>query len=186
MNFAPWSAEPWRRLGEAQFVAGNLAAARASFRKAIAKDRRDWTLWFELAQASRGAERQRALARRLAPQPAQSRDRRSRGRQGADESLLRRDPLANPEALIRRVYAFAAYRLGDGPDAEDVTSEVFERALRYREELRPLEGRAGGLAARHRTPLHERRARRPRRQPGDREIHRSRRRPSSRTTAFAG
>lgn len=43
-----------------------------------------------------------------------------------------RDPLANPEALIRRVYAFVAYRLGDGPEAEDVTSEVFERALRYR------------------------------------------------------
>jgi RNA polymerase sigma factor (sigma-70 family) len=48
-------------------------------------------------------------------------------------SLFARDPLANPDALIRRVYAYAAYRLGDGPDAEDVTSEVFERALRYRE-----------------------------------------------------
>jgi RNA polymerase sigma-70 factor (ECF subfamily) len=46
--------------------------------------------------------------------------------------LLGRDPLADPETLIRRVYAYAAYRLGDGPDAEDVTSEVFERALRYR------------------------------------------------------
>jgi RNA polymerase sigma-70 factor (ECF subfamily) len=45
---------------------------------------------------------------------------------------FRRDPLANPEALIGRVYAYVAYRLGDGPDAEDVTSEVFERALRYR------------------------------------------------------
>lgn len=43
-----------------------------------------------------------------------------------------RDPLANPESLIRRVYAYVAYRLGDGPDAEDVTSETFERALRYR------------------------------------------------------
>lgn len=43
------------------------------------------------------------------------------------------DPLANPEALIRRVYAYAAYRLGSGPDAEDVTSETFARALRYRE-----------------------------------------------------
>jgi hypothetical protein len=62
MNFAPWSAEPWRRLGEAQAVAGNLVAARESFRKAIAKDRRDWTLWFELAEASVGAQRQRALA----------------------------------------------------------------------------------------------------------------------------
>jgi RNA polymerase sigma factor (sigma-70 family) len=44
-----------------------------------------------------------------------------------------RDPLADPEVLIRRVYAYVAYRLGDGPDAEDVTSDVFERALRYRE-----------------------------------------------------
>lgn len=46
--------------------------------------------------------------------------------------LFTRDPLAHPEALIRRVYAYVAYRVGDGPDAEDVTSEVFERALRYR------------------------------------------------------
>jgi RNA polymerase sigma factor (sigma-70 family) len=43
-----------------------------------------------------------------------------------------RDPLADSDALIRQVYAYAAYRLGDGPDAEDVTSEVFLRALRYR------------------------------------------------------
>jgi RNA polymerase sigma-70 factor (ECF subfamily) len=47
--------------------------------------------------------------------------------------MLRADPLANPEPLIRRVYAFVAYRLGDGPEAEDVTSETFERALRYRD-----------------------------------------------------
>jgi RNA polymerase sigma-70 factor, ECF subfamily len=46
--------------------------------------------------------------------------------------VLRRDPLANPEPLIRRVYAYIAYRVGDGPDAEDLTSETFERAVRYR------------------------------------------------------
>jgi RNA polymerase sigma-70 factor (ECF subfamily) len=34
---------------------------------------------------------------------------------------------------IALAYAYAAYRLGDGPDAEDATSESFERALRYRE-----------------------------------------------------
>ena len=52
-----------------------------------------------------------------------------------------RDPLADPEPLIRRVYAYVAYRIGDGPDAEDVTSEVFERA---RESLcdEPLHGSA--------------------------------------------
>lgn len=46
--------------------------------------------------------------------------------------MLRRDPLANPEPLIRRVYAYVAYRVGDGPDAEDITSATFERAVRYR------------------------------------------------------
>jgi RNA polymerase sigma-70 factor (ECF subfamily) len=45
---------------------------------------------------------------------------------------LRRDPLADAGPLIDRVYAYVAYRIGQGPDAEDVTSEVFERALRYR------------------------------------------------------
>lgn len=35
------------------------------------------------------------------------------------------------EPLIRRVYSFVAYRIGDGPDAEDVTSTTIERALRY-------------------------------------------------------
>ena len=44
----------------------------------------------------------------------------------------RADPLSNPKPLIRRVYAYAAYRLGDGELAEDVTSETFERAIRYR------------------------------------------------------
>jgi RNA polymerase sigma factor (sigma-70 family) len=42
------------------------------------------------------------------------------------------DPLAHPERLTRSVYAYVAYRIGAGPDAEDVTSEVFARALRYR------------------------------------------------------
>jgi RNA polymerase sigma-70 factor, ECF subfamily len=46
--------------------------------------------------------------------------------------MFRADPLANPEPLIRRVYAYVAYRVGDGPDAEDLTSETFERALRYK------------------------------------------------------
>jgi RNA polymerase sigma factor (sigma-70 family) len=47
-------------------------------------------------------------------------------------TVARRDPLANSPELIRRIYSYVAYRVGDGPDAEDVTSEVFERALRYR------------------------------------------------------
>jgi RNA polymerase sigma factor (sigma-70 family) len=51
-----------------------------------------------------------------------------------------RDPFANPERLIKRVYAFVAYRIGDGPEAEDVTSEAFARALRYRDSFDPRRG----------------------------------------------
>ena len=54
--------------------------------------------------------------------------------------MLRRDPLANPRPLIRRVYAYVAYRIGDGADAEDVTSATFERALRYRASFDPARG----------------------------------------------
>src|SRR5262245_53333487 len=62
MRYVSWSPEPWRKLGEAQQLSGNVAAARASFRKAIEKDPTDWTLWYELAFASRGAERRQAYA----------------------------------------------------------------------------------------------------------------------------
>jgi RNA polymerase sigma-70 factor (ECF subfamily) len=54
--------------------------------------------------------------------------------------VIRRDPLAHPERLIRSVYAYVAYRIGPGPDAEDITSEVFERALRYRDSYEPKRG----------------------------------------------
>lgn len=51
-----------------------------------------------------------------------------------------RDPLDHPEELIRRVYAYVAARLGPGSRAEDVTSDVFERALRYRASYDPSKG----------------------------------------------
>lgn len=54
--------------------------------------------------------------------------------------ILARDPLANPEQLIRRVYAYVASRVGDGPLAEDVTSATFERALRSRDSYRRERG----------------------------------------------
>jgi RNA polymerase sigma factor (sigma-70 family) len=50
------------------------------------------------------------------------------------------DPLADAPRLIRRVYGYVAFRIGPGPDAEDATSEVFERALRYRDSFDPDKG----------------------------------------------
>jgi RNA polymerase sigma-70 factor (ECF subfamily) len=50
---------------------------------------------------------------------------------------MRGDPFSDPKPLIRSVYAYVAYRIGDGPDAEDVTSETFARALRYQSSYDP-------------------------------------------------
>ena len=51
------------------------------------------------------------------------------------------DPFENAEPLIRRVYSFVAYRIGDGADAEDVTSTTIERALRYRKSFDARKGK---------------------------------------------
>ena len=68
-DWAPWSSEPWQRLGEAQLGQGNLAGARESFQEAIDKEPGDWLLWLRLAEASSGVEREAALreAERLNP-----------------------------------------------------------------------------------------------------------------------
>jgi RNA polymerase sigma factor (sigma-70 family) len=54
--------------------------------------------------------------------------------------MLQRDPLADPAPLLRRVYSYVAYRIGPGPDAEDVTSETYARALRARDSYDPARG----------------------------------------------
>ena len=58
--------------------------------------------------------------------------------------MFRHVPFANPDELIRRVYKYVSYRVGDGPEAEDITSEVFERALRYRDSYDASRGDAAG------------------------------------------
>jgi RNA polymerase sigma factor (sigma-70 family) len=50
------------------------------------------------------------------------------------------DPLQRPKPLIDRVYAYVAYRVHSRADSEDITSEVFERALRYRSSYDPSRG----------------------------------------------
>jgi RNA polymerase sigma factor (sigma-70 family) len=62
-------------------------------------------------------------------------------RTGYKLSAMSDDPFADPKPLIRRVYSYVAYRIGDGPDAEDVTSEAVERALRYRASFDPRKGK---------------------------------------------
>ena len=57
------------------------------------------------------------------------------------------DPLAHPEEAIRRLYGYVAYRIGPGPDAEDVVSETIERALKYRSSYDPRRGTAAAWLA---------------------------------------
>jgi Flp pilus assembly protein TadD len=74
----PWSSDPWRLQGEAQYVQGNFDAARANFRKAIDKDPNNWLLWADLATVGTHgtwrAPARRALALNpLAPELAEFR-----------------------------------------------------------------------------------------------------------------
>jgi O-antigen ligase len=75
-DWAPWSSEPWQRLGEAQLGQGNLEGARESFQRAIDKEPGDWLLWLRLAEASAGADREAALreAERLNPRAPEIRE----------------------------------------------------------------------------------------------------------------
>lgn len=52
------------------------------------------------------------------------------------------DPLGKPSEAIAAVYRYVAYRIGAGPDAEDITSETLERAIRYRGSFDPRKGSA--------------------------------------------
>jgi hypothetical protein len=65
----PWSPEPWIARGEAELVGGNTGAAAHSFRRAIDVDDRHWLAWLDLAMATDGATRARALARARALYP---------------------------------------------------------------------------------------------------------------------
>ena len=69
IDWAPWSSEPWQLRGEAELLLEDDAAARRSLRRALELDPESWSTWFDLAVASSGAERARALAeaKRLNP-----------------------------------------------------------------------------------------------------------------------
>ena len=65
----PWSHKPWQARGEAELAQSGDRAARQSLARALELDRTDWSVWYDLAIVTRGAERARALeeAKRLNP-----------------------------------------------------------------------------------------------------------------------
>ena len=62
-GWAPWSADALELQAGAALADGDSAAARRLYRRAIAKDGGDWELWLDLALASEGDARRRALDR---------------------------------------------------------------------------------------------------------------------------
>jgi O-antigen ligase len=68
-RLVPWSTKPLLLLGRARARAGDRAAAREAFRRALEREPASWRLWYELAAVSRGAGRRAALreARSLNP-----------------------------------------------------------------------------------------------------------------------
>jgi Flp pilus assembly protein TadD len=61
-TIAPWSSQPLAALGEAELAQGEVDAARATFERALARDREDWSLWLDLARATEGPAQAAALA----------------------------------------------------------------------------------------------------------------------------
>ena len=65
-QWMPWSPAPWSALGLAQLGSGLAPEARASFHKALSIDSGDWKLWYDLARASSGRARMRAVGNAVA------------------------------------------------------------------------------------------------------------------------
>jgi cytochrome c-type biogenesis protein CcmH/NrfG len=65
----PWSAQPWIQIGGARLGFGDVAGAKAAYRRAIDRDPTSWDAWFQLANLLSGDARTRALlkARSLNP-----------------------------------------------------------------------------------------------------------------------
>ena len=69
IRWAPWSADGWRRLGQAELGLQHPGAARRDLETAIRKDPQNWDRWFDLALATSGAEQRRAIEHSLALNP---------------------------------------------------------------------------------------------------------------------
>jgi hypothetical protein len=69
LDWAPWSEEAWQLRGEAELELGNETAARRSFQESLDRNPQQWSVWLDLATASRRSERERALDRAVALNP---------------------------------------------------------------------------------------------------------------------
>jgi O-antigen ligase len=62
LRWTPWSSTAWRLRAEAELALGQRRAARRSVLSGLEEDPSEWNLWYDLARASKGSERRRAVA----------------------------------------------------------------------------------------------------------------------------
>jgi cytochrome c-type biogenesis protein CcmH/NrfG len=69
-TLAPWSSQPWLQLANIRLQQGRSREAVEAYRRALAKDPDDWTIWVGLAGITTGAEHAHALGRLRVLAPA--------------------------------------------------------------------------------------------------------------------
>jgi hypothetical protein len=68
-TWMPWAALPWQLTGEAELATHRDRAARAALHRALSRDSQDWSVWYDLATVTTGAEHRDALRRARALDP---------------------------------------------------------------------------------------------------------------------
>ncbi len=133
-RWQPWSSEALRVAGEVQLALGRRAEARSTFSRAVARDPLNWELWLDLALASDGRSRVRAArqAERLNHWRAGSASRaRCSGWSPLDHEGTSRSACQRRVSRPRRLCLRGLLR-AEPIRPEEITSAVFERAVRYR------------------------------------------------------
>jgi hypothetical protein len=68
-HLLPWASEPWLVIADVRGRAGDSAGAREALRRALARDRSDWLIWYRLAAVSSDGERFAAVRRMVLLNP---------------------------------------------------------------------------------------------------------------------
>ena len=102
LDLVPWSAEPDRKLAVAEAGLGQIAAAQDSLRDAVAREPRDWSLWYQLSEVTTGARASTRARASESPEPQPERRGRDAGRPAPRAHSLTAGGVGTPGRRKRR------------------------------------------------------------------------------------